>query len=85
MAKKIRAACLYLIALVLGVAASVGDIHSKPLFWTCIGIAVVSAIVGTCSLVYSGSSERKPKTGSITQESHGPDSPNVVGDNNRIN
>jgi hypothetical protein len=48
--KNVRAACLYIIAILISVAATVGGFQSRPLFWLCIGLAAIAAIVATLTL-----------------------------------
>ena len=48
--RNIRTACVYLIAILIGIGASVSGIQSKPLFYGCIGFAVVLAIAATATL-----------------------------------
>jgi hypothetical protein len=47
---RIRSACLYIFAIAIGVAASVGGIESRLLFWSCISAAAVAAVLATLTL-----------------------------------
>ena len=46
----VRAICLYLITILLTVAASIAGFQSRTAFWWCIGLSVVLALVATSTL-----------------------------------
>lgn len=41
---------MYILALVIGVAVSVGDIHSRAILWSCVAVGVIVAIIATLTL-----------------------------------
>jgi hypothetical protein len=55
MQKKVRSACLFVIAILIGIAPTVGGIKSDVLFWCCIGLSAVLAIIaiGTLDPAYA--------------------------------
>ena len=55
MQKKVRSACLFVIAILIGIAPTVGGIKSDVLFWCCIGLSAVLAIIaiGTLAPAYA--------------------------------
>lgn len=75
MRQNVRAACLYLIALLAGLGVGVSGIQNKPLFWSCMAGCFVLVIVATCTLEPVSSRIFRKKRGALSQPPESPRKP----------